>query len=207
MSSRTGDVITAEWLINELKNEIENLIQKTGEFNQNEIENIKEKVAIGAIKFVMLAANSKSDITFDIKKAIKLDGDSGPYIQYAYARIQSILRRIGNREDLKMKNLSLAVIEDEKLNFEILNDKDFSLIRKFLDFETAIKNATLNYSPHFICHYLLELTAEFSSWYSVNRVIDEKEELRNARLQILKALSMILKNGLFLLGIDTLEKM
>ncbi len=74
-------------------------------------------------------------------------------------------------------------------------------------FETAIKNSALNYSPHYICHYLLELTAEFSSWYAVNRVLDEEEDLKNARLYLLDTVSKVLKKGLYLLGIETLEKM
>ena len=98
MSSRTGDVITAEWLFDEAKSEIEKIIKNVDEFTHEEIEEIKEKVAVGGIKFIMLYSGSKNDIAFDIQKAVRLDGDSGPYVQYAYARIRSILRRIENRD-------------------------------------------------------------------------------------------------------------
>ncbi|KKP38749.1 MAG: arginyl-tRNA synthetase, arginyl-tRNA synthetase [Candidatus Peregrinibacteria bacterium GW2011_GWF2_33_10] len=208
MSSRTGDVITAEWLIDELKNEIANVIKKSEEFNLDEIENIKEKVAIGAIKFVMLYSASKNDISFDLKKAVRLDGDSGPYIQYAYARIRAILRRKEDKSPQPpLSRGSKSPLDKGDLGDLPFNEKDFGLIRKLLYFEKAVKNSTLNYSPHFICHYLLDLTSEFSSWYAVNRVLDEKEDLKNARLQLLEAVSKVFKNGLYLLGIETLERM
>ena len=197
MSSRTGEVVMAEWLIDTAKEEIGNLIQNKEDFSLEELEEIKEKVAVGAIKFMMLSSGAKNDIAFDLKKAIRLDGDSGPYIQYAYARIRSILRKSGQP----------PIISNQQLIFENCNENDWGLIRKLLYFEEAVKRASKNYSPHYICHYLLDLTSEFSSWYSKNRVLDEEENLKNARLAILASVAQVLKNGLYLLGIETLERM
>lgn len=183
MASRTGDVVTAEFLIDQAKEALSKITQE---------EEVKEKVAIGAIKFTMLHAHAKNDIAFDLEKAVKLDGDSGPYLQYAYARISSVLDKVkgGGEAD-----------------FDAFNDEDWGLARELGDFEYAVGRAAEELSPHYISHYLLELASEFSSWYGKNSVKDAAPELRAARLELLKAVRQILKEGLHLLGIEVMERM
>jgi len=191
MSSRTGDVITAEFLIGEVKKELAKVMRES-DLTEEEKEEVMEKVAIGGIKFIMLFGHAKNDIAFDMKKAVKLDGDSGPYLQYAYARISSILNKVEGGADA---------------DYEALNDADWDLVRELNGFEYAVNNAAEDLSPHHIAHYLLGLASEFSGWYGNNSVKNADEGLRAARIEILKAVRQVIKNGLYLMGIEVLEKM
>lgn len=191
MSSRTGEVITAEALINETRGKIGEIMAQS-KLSPEGKELAIEKVAVGAIKFMMLFTNAKSDITFDINKAVKLDGDSGPYLQYAYARICSITEKV------KSKN---------KPNFGAFNDADWDLARCLNMFEYTVAKAAEELSPHGIAHYLLDLAGEFSKWYAVNTVKDAEGGLKPARLALIKAVAQVLKNGLELLGIEVVERM
>jgi arginyl-tRNA synthetase len=191
MSSRTGDVITAEALINEAREKIGEIVAGS-KLSTEEKELAIEKVAVGALKFTMLFTNAKSDIAFDINKAVKLDGDSGAYLQYAYARICSITEKV------KSKN---------KPNFGAFNDADWDLARCLNMFEYTVAKAAEELSPHGIAHYLLDLAGEFSKWYAVNTVKDAEGGLKPARLELIKAVAQVIKNGLELLGIEVVEKM
>ncbi|OGJ48128.1 arginine--tRNA ligase [Candidatus Peregrinibacteria bacterium RIFOXYB12_FULL_41_12] len=191
MSSRTGDVITAESLIGEAREKIGAIVAES-KLTAEEKELATEKVAVGAIKFMMLFANAKGDIAFDINKAVKLDGDSGPYLQYAFARISSITSKV------KSKN---------KPNFGAFNEADWNLTRCLNMFEYTIAKAAEELSPHGLAHYLLELASEFSKWYAVNTVKDAEGGLKAARLTLIKAVAQVLKNGLELMGIEVVEKM
>lgn len=183
MSSRTGDVVTAEYLIDQAVEAISEKSKDPGAV---------EKVAIGGIKFTMLHAHAKNDIAFDMEKALRLDGDSGPYLQYAYARISSILGKVEAEGDA---------------DFGEFNDEDWNLVRELNGFEYVTGRASEELSPHYIAHYLLELASTFSSWYSHNNVKDAAPGLRTARIELLKAVRQVLKNGLYLLGIEVVEKM
>jgi len=191
MSSRTGDVITAEFLIKEARQKVSEIVENS-ELNPAEKEETIEKVAIGGIKFTMLFSGAKNDIAFDLEKAVKLEGDSGPYIQYAYARICSILEKVK---------------ADSETNFDSFNEEDWNLARCLAKFHHAIAKSAEEYSPHHLAHYLLELSGEFSTWYGKNTVKDAQNGLRSARIELLKAVKQTLHNGLYLLGIDVVAKM
>ncbi len=191
MSSRTGDVITAEFLIGEVKKELEKVMRES-DLTDKEKKEVMEKVAIGGIKFIMLFGHAKNDIAFDMEKAVRLDGDSGPYLQYAYARITSILNKVES---------------EAEPNYEALEDSDWNLVRELNGFEYAAAKAAEELSPHHIAHYLLELASEFSSWYGNNSVKNAEPGLREARIEILKAVRQVIKNGLYLMGIEVLERM
>ncbi|EKD47938.1 MAG: Arginine-tRNA ligase [uncultured bacterium] len=183
MSSRTGDVVTAEALIEEAKEALRKITKD---------EDVIEKVAIGAMKFTMLHAHAKNDIAFDLEKAVKLEGDSGPYLQYAYARISSVLDKVRG---------------DGEADFEKFNDEDWDLSRELGDFEYSVARAAEELSPHYIAHYLIELASRFSKWYGKNNVKDAEPGLQVARLELLKAVRRVLKEGLNLLGIEVMERM
>lgn len=191
MSSRTGDVVTAEFLIDEAKEEIAKIMGET-DLSSGEKAEIMEKVAIGGIKFAMLFSGAKNDIAFDMEKAVRLEGDSGPYLQYAYARINSILEKTS--------------ISGEP-DFKKFNDRDWSLASELNGFEIAVERAAKELSPHYIAHYLLGLASEFSGWYGENSVKDSEDGLREARLELLKAVARVIKEGLNLMGIEVLERM
>ena len=193
MSSRTGDVITAEWLIEEAKNKIAEILVES-KLTDAEKAEISEKVALGAIKFTMLHTTAKNNIAFNLDQAVKLHGDSGPYLQYAYTRIASILRSFDGK------------IEQVKLE-KVLNEKDWELAIKLIYFPKTIIKCAEDYSPHHLTRYLLDLSAFFSSWYEQNSVKNAESDLQKARLSLLQAVKQVLQNGLSLLGIETVEKM
>ncbi|HAU39985.1 TPA: arginine--tRNA ligase [Candidatus Peregrinibacteria bacterium] len=191
MSSRTGDVITAEFLIKEARDKVAEIVASSG-LSDAEKEEITEKVAIGGIKFTMLFSGAKNDIAFDLEKAVRLEGDSGPYIQYAYARICSILEKVKT---------------DSEVNFESFNEDDWNLARCVAKFHHSIGKSAEEYSPHHLAHYLLELAGEFSKWYGKNTVKDAQNGLRSARIELLKAVKQTIGNGLYLLGMGVVERM
>ena len=191
MSSRTGDVVTAEFLIDQAKEELGKIMHES-DISGEEKENVIEKVAIGSVKFIMLLSHAKNDIAFDLEKAVRLDGDSGPYLQYAYARISSVLDKVkgGGEAD-----------------FDAFEDADWDLTRELNGFEHAVSKAAEELSPHYIAHYLLELASQFSRWYGQNSVKNAEDGLREARLELLEAVRQVIKNGLNLMGIEVLERM
>jgi len=223
MSSRTGDVITAEWLIDEAKQKVAEVL-KESDLSDEEKEEINEKVALGAIKFTMLHATARNDIAFDLEQAVKLHGDSGPYLQYAYTRISSILRNfdchpessschsersLRSEESLPptAKDSSVATLPQNDISFETFNESDWNLAKKLIYFPEVVTKCADEYSPHHITRYLLDLAALFSSWYEQNSVKNAEPELQKVRLKLLQSVRQVLKNGLYLLGIETVEKM
>ncbi|MFA5024940.1 MAG: arginine--tRNA ligase [Candidatus Shapirobacteria bacterium] len=148
-------------------------------------------VAIGAIKFNDLSQDPKKDIIFDWEKVMSMEGNSGPYLQYTYARCQSILNK-------SKKNSEINV--DEKLESEEEN-----LLREFYKFEEKIIEAADRFSPAVIAEYLIGLARKYNEFYAKFRVIGEETEKR--RLFLTERTAKILKLGLTLLGIETMEKM
>lgn len=179
MSSRTGKVIRAIDVLDDL----EKLVQDEAP----ESPAIKAS-ALAAMKYAFLKNRIGGNIAFDLKESISLDGNSGPYLQYSYARAQSILSKATT--GTMTYNLGL---------------EERTLIRKIIEYPEIIKEAYQDKMPHHICTYLFDLAQEFNRFYEKNRVIgDEREQLR-ARL--ISAYAQILKNGLLALGIQAPEKM
>ncbi len=189
MSSRTGNVITAESLIDQVKEKItEKLIDR--EFSEEEKEEIAEIVAIGAIKYSILRQAIGKDIIFDFEKSLSFEGDSGPYLQYTYVRAKSVLEKAGFVERV--------VKEGEAIDLE----------RFLYRFPEVVERAAAEYAPHLLVTYLTELAAYFNSFYGSNKIIDpENPELSGSRLALTEAVSIVLKNGLNLLGIKVPQKM
>jgi len=179
MSSRTGEVITGESLIKDVSSLAYEKI-KQGE--------ISEQIAISAIKYSILKQATGKNIIFDPDKSISFEGDSGPYLQYSFIRAKSIL----DRSDKKMS------LED--------SPKEITNIEKLLQrFPEVVERAYKEYEPHYISTYLIELAREFNSYYTKNKIIGDEEE--QYRLALMKAMSIVLKNGLWLLGIKTPNRM
>lgn len=150
-------------------------------------------VAIGAIKFNDLKQDPKKDIIFDWKKVMSMEGNSGPYLQYTYARGQSVL----NKADIK--NLK------PKAKIQKWEEEEMSLLREFYKFEEKIIEAAERFSPAVLAEYLLILTRKYNEFYAKFRIIGEKEE--EQRLFLTQNTIKILKIGLDILGIEVLEKM
>jgi arginyl-tRNA synthetase len=167
------------------------------------VDVVARQVGIGAVIFANLAPQRDKDIDFELDKAVSLDGDSGPYLQMQHARCSSVFRKAGERVD------SIDGIELGKLS----HDAEWAVAKKLLEFPEIVVRATDASEPHVICHYLLDLAAEFSRWWTLGngdaslRVLVEDRDLRRARLALVAAVQATLREGLSLLGIAAPEQM
>ncbi len=207
MSSRTGDVITADWLIEEAKKSIYKILDKNGSsrYSSSEKDDIAQKAAIAAIKYSMLRVNAISDIAFDIEASVSFEGDSGPYLQYTYARCKSVLRKTADLSSSRTRgsDLSSKTNTDSRLRGnDIMNEEERNLARQILQFPDVVAEAAQNFSPNTICTYLFHLAQEFNLFYAKHPIIGN-----DLRLALTAATAQVLHNGLYVLGIETMEEM
>lgn len=183
MSTRKGNVIWLEDIINEAE-------KRAGEIN----ENTKEEVAIGALKFNDLKRESLKDIVFDMEEILNIKGDSGPYLQYSYARAKSILEK-AKEENIENSN-------------DLLEDWETTEIEKMLyQFPEVVLRSAESLQAHHIAIYLINLARAFSTFYGEGKIIDKEDKNSPYKILITEAFSIVMKNGLTLLGIKTPEKM
>ena len=188
MSSRTGDVITAESLLGDIKVLALEKI-KDSDFSEQEKNDIAEKVALGAIKYSILRQSSGKDIIFDFKKSLSFEGDSGPYLQYAYARSRSLLEKASGKK------------------IEVAGYKEISPLHKYIvRFPEVVLHASTARQSHYIATYLIDLAREFNSFYGNTIVLDGSSD-EAYKIALVKATSQTLKKGLELLGIPVPERM
>jgi arginyl-tRNA synthetase len=201
MSSRTGDVITAENLIDQIKGKVLEKI-KDRNFSEKEKEEVAEIVAIGAIKYSILRQAIGGDIIFDFDKSISFEGDSGPYLQYACVRANSVLGKNNNHKNFWQKIFGQNKKTERPVNFEITE------LEKYLyRFPEIVERAGKEYAPHYIVTYLTELASIFNGFYANNKIIDENDPSSSYKIALTAATSYILKSGLDLLGIKVPKKM
>ncbi len=193
MSSRKGNVVTGESLISAVQKMVSDKMESR-ELPAEEKEEISSVVAIGAIKYSILRQAVGGDIIFDQEKSISFEGDSGPYLQYSYVRAVSVLRK-AEEQDVRFK------IEDLRMT------KNTGGLEKLLyRFPEVVERAANEYEPHYVATYLIELAGAFNRWYANNQIIGSGAE-EPYRLGLTKAFSIVTKNGLWLLGIKTPDKM
>ncbi len=192
MSSRTGKVITALSLITDTK---EKVLEKMSdrEMGETEKKHIAEKVAVAALKYSILKQVTGKDIIFDFDKSLSFEGDSGPYLQYSYARARSILRNAKKSHINSVKSTG---------------DREVTLLEKILyRYPEVVERAGDEYSPHYIATYLIEISSAFNSFYANNKIVDNEDVNSPYKVALTHAFSITLKNGLDLLGIDVVERM
>ncbi|PIR92986.1 arginine--tRNA ligase [Candidatus Falkowbacteria bacterium CG10_big_fil_rev_8_21_14_0_10_43_10] len=195
MSSRLGNVILGEWLLDEVKKEIAKIVKKNKELdNKNELS---EKISLAAVKYSILKTGLTRDIAFDIKESISLSGNSGPYLLYTYARIQSILR--------KVETHSNASVQETHSNASVRSEEKNILFKMSLFPEVARESAE-KLEPSLIARHLFELSQQFNDYYHATPVLKAEKE-REFRLALIRALAQVLKQGIELLGFETVEKM
>jgi arginyl-tRNA synthetase len=190
MSSRKGNVITGESLLREiiaLANEKISL----EDVSETEKKNIAQAVGVAAIKFSILRNNIFKDVVYDTEKALSFEGDSGPYVQYTNARTQSLLRKAHERG----LNASVGEYAGEITQVEKLLHR----------FSRVVDRAIQEEAPHHIATYLLELSGAFNAYYANNSILDS--EHAHYRLALTQAVSQVLRNGLYILGITAPERM
>ncbi|MCX6717970.1 MAG: arginine--tRNA ligase, partial [Candidatus Taylorbacteria bacterium] len=199
MSSRTGKVITAISLLDIIK---QTVIEKMKDRDMKESEKIEtaEKIAVGALKYSILKQVTGKDIIFDFDKSISFEGDSGPYLQYSYARARSILRKAKGEKIKSKVDPSQIKIQFDGASINILE----SLLYRFPE---VIERAGEEYSPHYIASYLIEISSAFNSFYGNNKIVDKTDLNSPYKVALTLAFSEVLKNGLTLLGISAPERM
>lgn len=189
MSSRTGDVITGESLLLKL---IEAAHERAKESKAEDKDALAEEIAVAAIKFQILKQGIGKDIVFDEARALSLEGDSGPYIQYAYARTRSIITAA--EEVGIIASVEAPQTEDER-----------SVARLLMQFPDVVRRAQEEYEPHHVATYAASLASLYNSWYAHERVIGDDAAPR--RLALTMVVATTLHNALWLLGIPAPERM
>jgi arginyl-tRNA synthetase len=193
MSSRTGEILTVDGLLDEVRSLLPIKVDD---------EDISEAVTIGAVKYSVLKPQPTMNVAFDIKQSVSLEGNSGPYLQYTFARTQSVLSKsqISNSKfqtgaKLQIQNLSL-------------NKEELAVLRWIYRFPEVVEDAAKRFSPNLVCSYLYELAQRFNSFYNQHSILSaDNSDLIVFRLKLTNAVGQVLKNGLELLGIAALERM
>lgn len=196
MSSRKGNIVPLQDLVDQMQEKIKTdyLSKYESEWSTEEINDVAHTVASGAIKYGMTRIDSNKKIVFNMDDWLKLDGESGPYIQYVYARINSLVKKIGTTQN----------VDYSTLNHQLEKD----LINKIASFNTVIESTLSQYKTHTLCAYLYELAKMFNSFYAECSVQNaQTQELKFARVQLCNAVALTLKQGLSLLGIKAPERM
>ena len=203
MKSREGTVVDADDLvvsmIENAKSLSEDKVNKLEGITEEEKNEIARIVGMGALKYFILKVDARKNMLFNPEESIDFNGNTGPFIQYTYARIRSILRKA------EAQNITLpASLNDDAP----LNEKEIALIQKLNDFGAAVAQAGIDYSPSGIANYCYELTKEFNQFYHDYSILNADTEAEKiTRLMIAKNVAKVIKNGMALLGIEVPERM
>ena len=194
--TRSGDTVKLKDLLDEAIERADALIsQRSTNLTEEEKAAVVEAVAIGSVKYADLSKNRTTDYVFDWDNMLSFEGNTAPYMQYAYTRIRSVFAKAG--------------IDPSTLSGEIIltEEKERALAIKLLQFEEALNSVAKEGMPHILCQYLYELAGAFSSFYEACPMLNAEEKVKNSRLRLSDLTARTLKQGLDLLGIKTVEKM
>jgi arginyl-tRNA synthetase len=198
MKSREGTVVDADDLLDEMFSTAEQTTKELGKvegFSDEELKHLYKTIGSGALKYFMLKVDAKKKMLFDPKESIDFNGNTGPFIQYTYARIQSVLNKAGN---------SKSTI-DPKVE---LNELERELIKLIYEFPAVLEESAKSYNPSHIANYIYELTKVFSRFYHDCSILkEENETVKQLRLALAKQCGQIIKNGMSLLGIEVPNRM
>lgn len=194
LSTRKGQVVFLEDVLNKAIDKTKEII-KDREDTVDDVEETARVVGIGAVKFQELYNNRIKDYVFDWDEVLNFDGETGPYVQYTYARAKSVLRKAGLTE--------VGRLDIEK----ITSDDEFSLAKKLAGFEDVVIKAKEKYEPSLITRHLTDIASSFNKFYNSSKIMVDDEKLKEERLALTYATSIVIKSGLAILGIKTVEKM
>lgn len=202
MKSREGTVVDADELIAEMIADARKTSDELGKFDdmsEQEKQDIARIVGLGALKYFILKVDARKNMLFNPEESIDFNGNTGPFIQYTYARIRSIMRK-AEAEGIKLpQQLSTNAP---------LNDKEIALIQKLNDYKTVVEQAGTDYSPSGIANYCYELTKDFNQFYHDYSILNaNSEEEKTARLVLAANVAKTIKNAMQLLGIEVPERM
>ena len=202
MKSREGTVVDADDLMEEMVSAARRTSEELGKFadmTENERNEIARIVGMGALKYFILKVDARKNMLFNPEESIDFNGNTGPFIQYTYARIRSIMRKA------EAEGIVLPTVLPDTLP---LNEKEVQLIQKLNSFEAVVEQAGKDYSPSGIANYCYELTKDFNQFYHDYSILNaESGEAKTLRLALAKNVAKTIKNGMQLLGIEVPERM
>ena len=197
MKSREGTVVDADDFIQEMVDTAKNIAKELGKLdglNKNEQDKLYETIGLGAIKYYMLKVDPKKKMLFNPEESIDFNGNTGPFIQYAYARIQSLIR-----------NFQKEIILSEDI---IITDDEKSIIKLLIDFPSLIQDSAINYSPALLCNYLYELVKLYNSYYQNTSILKAKQEnLICFRMALSIKVGEVIKTSMRLIGANVPNRM
>ncbi|MBT8263219.1 MAG: arginine--tRNA ligase [Bacteroidia bacterium] len=198
MKSREGTVVDADDLIEEMSKTAKDISEELGkieEFSEDEKKELYHTIGMGALKYYILKVDPRKGILFNPKESVDFQGNTGPFIQYTYARIQSILRKAPSIDEGSFENISL-------------HPKEKELLKQLMIFPETIQAAASNYSPALIANYTYDLVKEFNSFYQNVTILGaESPSEKNFRVQLSNAVAEVIKSAFSMLGINVPERM
>ncbi|MEP5832177.1 MAG: arginine--tRNA ligase [Maribacter dokdonensis] len=201
MKSREGTVVDADDLMADMTQTAANISEELGkleEYNEEEKQTLYQMIGLGALKYYILKVDPKKRILFDPEESVDFQGNTGPFIQYTYARIQSILR--------KAESMGINISEDAKVSD--LHSKEKELIKQLQLFPETIQLAADNFSPALIANFTYDLVKEFNSFYQQVSILGEVDEAKKVlRVQLSKKVAQVIQDAFKLLGVEVPERM
>lgn len=202
MKSREGTVVDADDLIAQMEDDALKMTMEAGkgkDMTEEERREIAHIVGLGALKYFILKVDARKNMMFNPAESIDFNGNTGPFIQYTYARIRSIMR--------KAQDAGLTL--PDALSTDIaLNEKETELVQKMSEFGAAVADAGQNYNPAGIANYCYELTKLFNQFYHDYSILNaDTDEEKIKRVVLARAVGQVIKNGMSLLGIEVPERM
>lgn len=193
MSSRSGSILGAEWLLDEVKGKIVTKMKESENSDKANVEEVSNVLSVAAVKYAFLRSALGKDVVFDFDEATQFDGDTGPYIMYAYARCKSILGSIKKKK-----------VPAGEYTFDEVESRVMRLLNYFPE---EVEYAVTNNAPSRIVGYLFDLAQAFNHFYQTNNVVKSQGADLEKRIEMVKAVSNVLQKGLHLIGVQTVEKM
>ena len=201
MKSREGTVVDADDLMADMTQTAANISEELGkleDYNEEEKQTLYQMIGLGALKYYILKVDPKKRILFDPEESVDFQGNTGPFIQYTYARIQSILR--------KAESMGINISEDAKVSE--LHSKEKELIKQLQLFPETIQLAADNFSPALIANFTYDLVKEFNSFYQQVSILGEVDEAKKVlRVQLSKKVAQVIQDAFKLLGVEVPERM
>ncbi|MDR3642078.1 MAG: arginine--tRNA ligase [Candidatus Doudnabacteria bacterium] len=199
ISTRKGTTISLQNLITEAEKRAAKIIEEKNPDLENKAS-VAKQVALAAIKYFDLSHNRKTEIVFTWDKALSFEGNTGPYLQYTHARIHGIIRKF----QISTDNFQI----NGKFQATNFKPEESAVLRKLVQFPEIVAQVTEDYYPNNLCNYLFELSQTFNAFYQEIPVLQEKDEsLKSFRLNLIAATAQVIKNGLYLLGLEAPEEM
>lgn len=208
MKSREGTVVDADDLmaamINDAKEISKDKVNTLPDITPQEADEIARKVGLGALKYFILKVDPRKNMLFNPAESIDFNGNTGPFIQYTYARIQSVLRKAGSLNSLN----GLPSLQGRVGERLLLNPKELALIQRLSDFPAAVRQAGDDFSPAVLCNYAYALACDFNSFYHDYSIMNEEDmNVRSLRLLLSSVVARTIRTAMELLGIEVPERM